>query len=355
MAKFRRSGKSRTDRHRTRRTTAVHTRYILDILCQVAVIYTVFQFATAKRKIDQAIESIERVSRSAFSATVNGLANISYVLYTTGQLVSGFVSFVFELGQWPGFWILNVWQFLKWALDILATAFVFVEESIPLSKTGEVIILFLAMGITKLIRTNAALAKAEKILKSNLEEREAELKVKKKQESGQVKQHNATVKEMTTLKLEISILEKQNNALQSKVEELCQRTKALYKDKMQLKSQKESNMKKAEKQNEEFAAETQKLKLQTKEVNLKLKKAEKQNQMFEEKTSKVKAQNHDLKLKVEQEKDEKLCIICVDNYRNILLQPCNHFCLCKDCMQYKKWAKCPLCRQHIQSTIDIYV
>ena len=231
----------------------------------------------------------------------------------------------------------------------------FVEDSIPLSKTGEVIMLTLGLGLAKLIRQYAEMAKTQKILKTNLEEREAELKVKKRLENGQIKQQNTTFKEIKKLKLEISILETQNNELQSKVGELSQRTKALHTDKMQLKSQIESNTKKTEKQSEEFAAKKQTLELQIKEVNLKLTKAEKQNQVFEEKMLKVKAQNEDLKLEVENEKDEKLCIICVDNNRNILLQPCNHFCMCNKCMLYKKWAKCPLCRQHIQSTLDVYV
>ena len=352
MAKARRSGfRSRADRQRTHnRTTAVeHVRQILDILCHFLVIYLVATFAREARKINQFVENMDFLLRSTVTATVNGLANISYVLYLIAQLISDFAFVMYELG------ILNVWHFLKWTVVTLSTAFVFVEDSIPLSKTGEVIMLILGLGLAKLIRQYAEMAKTQEILKTNLEESEAELKVKKRLENGQIKQQNTTFKEIKKLKLEISILETQNNELQSKVGELSQRTKALHTDKMQLKSQIESNTKKAERQSEEFAAKKQTLELQIKEVNLKLKKAEKQNQVFEEKMLKVKAKNDDLKLEVENEKDEKLCIICVDNNRNILLQPCNHFCMCNKCMLYKKWAKCPLCRQHIQSTLDVYV
>ena len=55
------------------------------------------------------------------------------------------------------------------------------------------------------------------------------------------------------------------------------------------------------------------------------------------------------------EKDQRLCPVCQDQERTILLLPCQHMCLCKQCLKKKKWKQCPICRQVIQSTKEIYI
>jgi hypothetical protein len=43
------------------------------------------------------------------------------------------------------------------------------------------------------------------------------------------------------------------------------------------------------------------------------------------------------------------CIICMDNKYEVVLVPCGHYCLCKECANQlqKSKSNCPLCRQKI--------
>jgi predicted RNase H-like nuclease (RuvC/YqgF family) len=42
------------------------------------------------------------------------------------------------------------------------------------------------------------------------------------------------------------------------------------------------------------------------------------------------------------------CVVCMQNYVNVLMRPCNHLCLCESClakMEMKSLSlKCPVCR-----------
>lgn len=63
---------------------------------------------------------------------------------------------------------------------------------------------------------------------------------------------------------------------------------------------------------------------------------------------------------LEKEKDKRLCVICQDKVKNILLLPCRHVCLCQRCLQDIKHGrvqlnKCPLCRHDIRSTMEVFV
>jgi RING finger protein 26 len=67
-----------------------------------------------------------------------------------------------------------------------------------------------------------------------------------------------------------------------------------------------------------------------------------------------------LKHELELEKDKRLCVICQDNVKNILLMPCRHVCMCQQCLLeirqgHLYFAQCPLCRTHIQSTLEVFV
>ena len=67
-----------------------------------------------------------------------------------------------------------------------------------------------------------------------------------------------------------------------------------------------------------------------------------------------------LKYELELEKDKQLCVICQDNIKNILLMPCRHVCMCQHCLLeirqgHLYLAQCPLCRTHIQSTLEVLV
>jgi hypothetical protein len=43
--------------------------------------------------------------------------------------------------------------------------------------------------------------------------------------------------------------------------------------------------------------------------------------------------------------DSEKCVICFENYTNILLGDCRHKCVCSDCADKLEDKKCPICRQ----------
>ena len=53
-----------------------------------------------------------------------------------------------------------------------------------------------------------------------------------------------------------------------------------------------------------------------------------------------------------QEKDKNLCVVCLVNRRELVLKPCNHYCLCTDCRPTLR--KCPVCTHVIRSTEKIF-
>jgi len=57
-----------------------------------------------------------------------------------------------------------------------------------------------------------------------------------------------------------------------------------------------------------------------------------------------------------------LCVICMENSKNIVLLPCKHMCLCSICsIEYMNQEsnqgkqKCPLCKEKIKSIMKVYV
>lgn len=53
-----------------------------------------------------------------------------------------------------------------------------------------------------------------------------------------------------------------------------------------------------------------------------------------------------------EEKDKNLCVVCLDRKREILLNPCKHYCLCITCVI--SIHRCPVCNQKISTTEKIY-
>jgi len=51
-----------------------------------------------------------------------------------------------------------------------------------------------------------------------------------------------------------------------------------------------------------------------------------------------------------------LCVVCMENGRNVLFEPCHHLCTCAECYKLLEKAKdsCPLCRAKIKSIIVVY-
>lgn len=52
---------------------------------------------------------------------------------------------------------------------------------------------------------------------------------------------------------------------------------------------------------------------------------------------------------------EGLCIICCENQRSIIFNPCLHLCVCSTCSPKLKSNKCPVCRDDIQNKKEILV
>ena len=59
---------------------------------------------------------------------------------------------------------------------------------------------------------------------------------------------------------------------------------------------------------------------------------------------------------LEREREEKLCVICQDQVKCIILLPCRHFCLCNVCLETlaADYATCPICRREVLDHLRIY-
>ena len=54
-----------------------------------------------------------------------------------------------------------------------------------------------------------------------------------------------------------------------------------------------------------------------------------------------------------QERDKFLCIVCQDLKWEVILKPCNHYCLCPNCSKTLKL--CPICKCRIKKTEKVYL
>jgi len=48
-------------------------------------------------------------------------------------------------------------------------------------------------------------------------------------------------------------------------------------------------------------------------------------------------------------KKDRTCVVCLDREREVVLHPCGHYCLCKECSDHLR--QCPICRQQIEYTV----
>lgn len=56
-----------------------------------------------------------------------------------------------------------------------------------------------------------------------------------------------------------------------------------------------------------------------------------------------------------EEHDAYTCVVCMDRERSVVFLPCKHFVCCTACTATLNVpAACPMCRQSVQSTIDVY-
>ncbi|XP_016976035.1 uncharacterized protein LOC108042326 [Drosophila rhopaloa] len=52
------------------------------------------------------------------------------------------------------------------------------------------------------------------------------------------------------------------------------------------------------------------------------------------------------------------CVVCMERSRNIVIMPCRHLCLCKECSQQLLLHlenRCPVCRNDIMSFLPVYI
>ena len=62
----------------------------------------------------------------------------------------------------------------------------------------------------------------------------------------------------------------------------------------------------------------------------------------------------ELSAELERQKEEGLCVVCLDARREVVLKPCNHYCVCQMCADSLAPKMCPMCRKMIQRIERIY-
>lgn len=60
---------------------------------------------------------------------------------------------------------------------------------------------------------------------------------------------------------------------------------------------------------------------------------------------------------VEREREDKLCVICVDKEKCIMILPCRHLCICESCQEPLRTHRnlCPICRKQVKQMIKAYL
>jgi DNA repair exonuclease SbcCD ATPase subunit len=62
---------------------------------------------------------------------------------------------------------------------------------------------------------------------------------------------------------------------------------------------------------------------------------------------------------VEEERDnldvQRMCVVCLDAPKTVLLRPCMHLCLCQRCSKQPELVECPLCRAHIKKRYNAHM
>ena len=71
--------------------------------------------------------------------------------------------------------------------------------------------------------------------------------------------------------------------------------------------------------------------------------------------------SENLKRILEDEQEKRLCVVCRDNNKSVLVLPCKHICLCVDCarkvVEHPNPVRrvCPLCRADIETVMNVFL
>lgn len=69
----------------------------------------------------------------------------------------------------------------------------------------------------------------------------------------------------------------------------------------------------------------------------------------------------DFEREIERERDKRMCVVCQDAHKSVLILPCKHMCLCVACANqivrshFAERRICPLCRTRIERVMNVYV
>ena len=60
---------------------------------------------------------------------------------------------------------------------------------------------------------------------------------------------------------------------------------------------------------------------------------------------------------LEEERESRLCVVCQDEVKCVILLPCRHLCMCDRCTLAitRRREGCPVCRQYIRETIKVFL
>lgn len=67
--------------------------------------------------------------------------------------------------------------------------------------------------------------------------------------------------------------------------------------------------------------------------------------------------NKQLYQELEEERESRLCVVCQDEVKCVILLPCRHLCLCDACTFAitRRREGCPVCRQRIRETMKVFL
>ncbi|XP_065353870.1 E3 ubiquitin-protein ligase RNF26-like [Cloeon dipterum] len=68
-------------------------------------------------------------------------------------------------------------------------------------------------------------------------------------------------------------------------------------------------------------------------------------------------QEVNLKRQLLVEQEEKLCVVCLERNKCVILMPCRHLCMCLDCSAVlsNTTSSCPICRTYYERAVPVYM